>query len=104
MKLSRERETIKVMIGIYCHAKHDRKDRDLCDECEKLLTYANLRLDKCPFGDKKPVCSACPVHCYSKQMRERVKEVMRFSGVRMLFRYPILTFWHLFEMMSFKKN
>jgi hypothetical protein len=95
MKLSRARETIKAMIEIYCYAKHGCKDENLCDECERLLTYANLRLDRCPFGDEKPFCSTCSVHCYNKQMRERIKEVMRFAGVKILFHHPILAFWHL---------
>lgn len=30
-------------------------------------------------------------------MQEQVKRVMRFAGPRMLFRYPILAFYHLLD-------
>ena len=35
-------------------------------------------------GDKD-ICSACKVHCYSKEMQEKIKEVMKYAGPRMLF-------------------
>jgi hypothetical protein len=30
-------------------------------------------------------------------MRERVKEVMRYSGPRMTYRHPLLAFFHLID-------
>ena len=37
----------------------------------------------------------CPVHCYEAAMRERVRQVMRYAGPRMLLRHPILALLHL---------
>ena len=35
------------------------------------------------------------VHCYQPQMREQIRQVMRFSGPRMLLYHPVLAVWHL---------
>ena len=43
----------------------------------------------------KSFCSVCPVHCYSKDMRAQVREVMRYSGPRMLLHYPLTTLRHM---------
>lgn len=63
---------------VYCREKHARPE--LCEECRGLLAYARLKLEKCPF-DPKPKCKDCRVHCYQREQRERVREIMRFSGM-----------------------
>jgi len=100
-RLTREQETIKFMIDIYC--KHHHKQKDLCEECDSLWQYAISRLDKCTFGEDKPVCVKCPIHCYKPGMRDHIKTVMRFSGPRMLLHHPYLACMHLF-VDSRKKN
>ena len=40
------------------------------------------------FGENKTACKDCKVHCYQKEMREKVREIMRFSGPRMMIYYP----------------
>ncbi len=92
----REKKTIRAMIDIYCSAHHGERD-GLCDDCDTLLEYAHLRLAHCPFGPEKPACSKCPVHCYKKAMREKICEVMRYAGPRMLLRHPILAVGHLMD-------
>ena len=64
----------------------------LCPECAALLDYALRRLDSCRFGDGKPSCRKCPVHCYRADMRERIRTVMRWAGPRMIFaaRTPLI--------------
>ncbi len=86
--IEREKETIRKMVEIYCWKVHKRKRGELCPECKSLLDYAYKRLDSCPFGQEKPTCKKCPVHCYSPSMRKKVKEVMRFSGPRLLIYDP----------------
>lgn len=88
-----ERKTVHAMIQIYCHAQHGGDP--LCASCSELQAYVDERLDKCPFGWDKPTCKNCRVHCYRPEMRDRIKEVMRFSGPRMLLHHPILTLCHL---------
>ena len=85
--IAHEKQTIEKMISLYCRKRHQSKV--LCPECELLKLYALNKLSKCPFGDDKGACSDCKVHCYKSDMRDRIRAVMRFSGPRMLFYYPI---------------
>ena len=84
------------MARVYCHHHHGQS-RGPCAECESLVAYAGKRLPHCPFGADKPTCNGCPVHCYAPAMRERVREVMRYAGPRMIFRHPWLALRHLFD-------
>jgi len=93
---SREKRTIRAMVGIYCRAHHATTGA-LCNECGELLEYAFCRLDRCPFGEEKTTCARCPVHCYKPEMRSRVKEVMRYAGPRMLVRHPVLALLHTID-------
>lgn len=92
-RLRREKKTIAAMIAIYCEDHHGGKP--FCDECRELLDYALARLDRCRFGEDKPVCAQCAVHCYKPAMRQRVREVMRYAGPRMTLRHPVLATAHL---------
>lgn len=95
-RMVRERKTIEAMTEIYCNNHHE-SDGELCPECHGLLEYAMMRLEKCPFQEKKTTCAKCPIHCYSPEMRTKVREVMKHSGPRMLFKHPILAFRHLLD-------
>ncbi|MCE5206569.1 MAG: nitrous oxide-stimulated promoter family protein [Porphyromonadaceae bacterium] len=88
-----EKKIVTRMVSIYCRLVHGSKTQ-LCDECDALLTYAHLRLERCPFEEEKPTCASCPVHCYKPDMRQKIKEVMRTAGPRMLFLHPIDTIKH----------
>jgi len=92
-----ELETIKKMILLHCQHEHSRSPNELCPECSRLYTYAEQRMDKCVYGDNKPVCSECPVHCYKPAMREEVKKVMRYAGPRMMWQSPILAIRYLYR-------
>ncbi len=70
------------MIELYCH--HHGKRMGLCQSCTDLYEYTVFKYDHCPFGDNKPVCSKCKVHCYNKNRREEIREIMRYSASRML--------------------
>ena len=92
-RMIREEKTLRAMIRVFCHAKHGIKG-PLCSGCEELMTYADERLAKCPFQEAKTTCAKCPVHCYKPVMRNRMREVMRFSGPRMTYRHPVLALFH----------
>lgn len=96
-RIARECASIEKMITIYCKAKH-KTGNELCDDCNGLLKYALLRLRRCIFGEEKPVCAKCPVHCYRKIMREKIIAVMRYSGPRMIYKHPVLALLHLFDL------
>lgn len=96
---------VKVLVDfvrVYCHARHDRSLRtpfdpppelrrrypkgvDLCPDCAGLLAHGIQKRRKCPL-EPKPTCKQCRVHCYSKEYRAKIREVMGFSGRRMILR------------------
>ncbi len=99
-RLRREQRTIAAMLRIWCDAQplHVRADGDdLCAGCAALLEYASYRLARCPYGEEKPTCKKCPIHCYTREKREQMHEVMRFAGSRMLLYHPILAIRHLLD-------
>ena len=91
-----EKDTVSKMIRIYCRLKHKQKN-SLCPDCRNLEDYAHNRLERCTFGENKPACEKCTVHCYKPQYREKIREVMRFAGLRMLFFYPADAFKHFLK-------
>ena len=91
----RELKTIEAMVEMYC--RHHHGDAPLCADCSALFDYARRRLQRCVFGDAKPTCANCVVHCYTAEMREKVRIVMRWAGPRMLLRHPILGVSHLLD-------
>ena len=68
------------MIALYCRRQHKTPKGTLCPECRQLHDYALTRIDKCPFMETKTFCSACKVHCYKPDMREKIRAVMRWAG------------------------
>ena len=56
-----------------------------------------------PFMETKNFCFNCKVHCYKADMRQKIREVMRFSGLRMIFHHPILAIRHVIESKKEKK-
>lgn len=91
--IEREKETIGIMIRLYCHRKLHAEA--IPDEYAELLDYAHARLDRCRFGNQKTSCKHCPIHCYAREKRILMKEVMRWCGPRMLFYHPIIALRHL---------
>jgi len=81
------------MVHCYCHDRH-ATDGVICAECQGLLDYAAVRLVRCRFGSEKPTCSNCPVHCYQRHYRDRIKAVMCYAGPRMLWQHPVLSLGH----------
>ncbi len=103
-------KTMATFIRVYCHARHDRashvqadlpedlgpafrKGLPLCPDCAALLAHGIEKRRKCPL-DPKPTCKACRIHCYSKEYRRRIREIMAFSGRRMILRGRLDYLWH----------
>ena len=102
-KREREKTMVSQMIALYCKKKHKTK-KGLCQDCAELDRYARQRSDKCPFMEAKTFCSNCKVHCYKPDMREKIREVMRFSGPRMRFHHPAAAVRHVTETKKEKKK
>ena len=96
-KREREKQMVSEMIALYCHHQHHTPRGQLCDQCAELARYASSRSDHCPFMETKTFCSNCKVHCYKPEMREKIREVMRFSGPRMLLVHPAAAIRHVIE-------
>lgn len=92
--LVRELFTITKMVEIYCSDHHDGSGSKLCEECGDFMGYVEVRLEKCPYGEDKPTCANCPIHCYKPARKAQAKAIMRYAGPRMLLRHPLLAITH----------
>ena len=99
----KEKEDIRVLmkfVGIYCREHHngekasfsfkpfdikeiEKKEIPLCQECNRLLTYGLTMRLKCPH-DPKPMCKKCVTQCYKGEYKEKIREIMKFSGIYMI--------------------
>ena len=104
-KRAREKRVVSEMIAIYCRGqKHPRGSARLCPDCAAIDQYAQMRSDKCPFMATKTFCANCRVHCYKPEMREKIRQVMRYAGPRMMFHHPVMAIRHLIESRKEKKR
>lgn len=101
-KREREKRLVSQMIALYCRKKHG--GRSLCPGCAALDAYARQRSDRCPIMETKTFCSNCRVHCYEPEMREKIREVMRFSGPRMIVYHPVTAVRHVIETKKEKRR
>ena len=112
---SKELKDLKVLLqftAVFCSAKHtvnkvvittDESEVQrlplhkypVCNECREFLLYAFERRLGCPL-EEKPLCKHCPVHCYKPEYREKVREIMRFSGQHLIMRGRLDLLWHYF--------
>ncbi len=97
VRRARELRTIEAMVRLYCRGHDHPRRNPLCADCAEMFEYATRRLERCVFGDAKPTCTNCTVHCYSAEMRERVRVVMQWAGPRMLLRHPVLAVFHILD-------
>lgn len=95
-RIEKETETVYTMIKMYCKSNHF-SNNSICDDCMGLVIYAESRVSSCEFGNKKPVCGKCKVHCYKHDMREKIKTVMRYSGARMICKHPLMLVRHAID-------
>ncbi len=101
-KKARDLKTLSGFISIFCRENHRTQEKSafpmkdervqqslgslslvLCPDCQKLLRHGMAKLLQCPY-DPKPMCKKCLTHCYAAGYREKMREVMRFSGRYML--------------------
>ena len=94
-RIEREKQTVRKMIDIYC--RHHLKQESMLEEYLLLADYACQRLDHCQFGEQKKTCKRCPVHCYAPKEREQIREVMRWTGPRMMLYAPKDALYHVFD-------
>jgi hypothetical protein len=109
------RRDLKILIHfvrIYCKHKHPGQTKaafevkiadvpnlvgrsvHLCEACSKLLTHALVKRTRCPM-EPKPACKHCPNHCYHPTYREQIREVMKFSGRKVVLSGRLDLLFHL---------
>ena len=108
--LARDLATLVKFIDVYCQAHHQcqtpvsmksadiaaiaGKEVSLCPECAKLMKHALVKRSACPW-DPKPQCKHCPEHCYAPVYQKMIRDVMRFSGMKLLLRGRVDYLLHL---------
>ena len=92
-KKEKDQYILEQFIHIYCRGQHKTPKGDLCSDCQELLAYAYKRLEHCP-QDPKPSCKHCEIHCYKPAYREKIREIMRYSGMRLIIRGRLDLLWH----------
>lgn len=92
-RIENEKAVVAKMIRLYYRRKLGLLEPST-EEME-LLSYAERRLTHCKFGDQKPACKRCPIHCYRSDMRAKIREVMRWAGPRMIIYDPVAAIKHL---------
>ncbi|MEG0551698.1 MAG: nitrous oxide-stimulated promoter family protein [Vagococcus sp.] len=100
-KIYFEKKTVQAMIDIYY--KQYKDDEHLIEK-EDVENYAMSRLNYCRFGEEKPTCKVCPVHCYKKSYKEKMQKIMRYSGPRMMIYHPVMSVEHFVKEWRFKRR
>jgi hypothetical protein len=112
---NKERHDIKILtrfVALYCRSHHEMRTPfefktpvfedlfetppELCPNCAKLLKYGLTMRLRCPHKPK-PMCKKCPDPCYRLEYREKIREVMKFSGMYLLKRGRIDLMYHYFR-------
>jgi hypothetical protein len=113
-KAQKDIRVLVKFIKIYCTVHHSQKVRStfqvkgitgellkdvsvqLCTDCIRLLIHGAGKRIICPYNPK-PRCKKCPTYCYQDGYREKIKHVMRYSGIYLIKRGRLdLTIKYLF--------
>ena len=101
-KKTKDIRVMRNFIAIFCRENHQMEKKDvfpvedarlrqslgdeelvLCQDCSRLLNHGIAKRLLCPY-DPKPMCKKCATHCYAPGYREKMRQVMRFSGKYMI--------------------
>jgi hypothetical protein len=108
----RDLKVLVQFVRIYCQARHAdaprspaelpeevgtmfRRPVQLCPDCRGLLEHGLEKRRTCPL-EPKPTCKNCRIHCYSREYRAKIREIMAFSGRKMILRGRLDYLWHYF--------
>lgn len=80
-RIRTDAKILRQFVKIYCKKHHQGQDVEgYCADCGKILEYALKRDQTCRL-EPKPKCKDCKIHCYKPEMRQKIKEIMKFSGI-----------------------
>ncbi|HEY3276071.1 MAG TPA: nitrous oxide-stimulated promoter family protein [Syntrophorhabdaceae bacterium] len=112
----REEADIAVLlkfVALYCRAHHDadkfpfvfkgimterpgKRPVLLCPECNTLMRYGLAMRLRCPH-DPKPMCKKCETQCYRDDYRQKIREIMKYSGLALIKRGRLDLIYHYFR-------
>lgn len=105
---SKDIRLIGKFVEVYCAAKHGSAPHapaalpaglgacTLCPDCAAFLEYAISKRLNCPLEAEKPSCKRCRIHCYDKPRREKIREIMSYSGRKLMMSGRLDYIWHYF--------
>ena len=100
-QLRKDLRVLARFILTYCEGRHPASERTavemktqdpeallgapvrLCPSCSRLLAHAFTKRIHCPL-EPKPACKHCPQHCYHPRYRAAIREVMKYSGRKLV--------------------
>ena len=105
--------TIIKFVGIFCRENHtgekasfsfkaydvkeiEQKEINICPDCTRLLTYGLTMRLKCPH-DPKPMCKKCETQCYHGEYKNKIRDVMKFSGMYLVKHGRVDLLYHYFR-------
>jgi hypothetical protein len=105
--------TLIRFVSIFCRENHDAekvpfefrgfdihemglRNIGLCPDCAGLTRYALTMRLRCPY-DPKPMCRKCTTHCYRGDYREKIREIMKFSGLYLVKHGRLDMLYHYFR-------
>ncbi len=100
-RIEQEKQFFSLMVHHFC--KWNPGGGPVCAACEELVEYANERLDRCPYGSRKPTCYNCNASCFKPDMRKREEQVVRTTFAKMFLLHPVLLFKHIWYDIRFKE-
>lgn len=111
-KLQRDLNVLVKFVELYCRDHHpaesrkrlllrthnvaelEARDVHVCPACAKLLQHGMVKRANCTMSPK-PACKRCPRHCYAPVYRQQMKDVMRYSGRKLVLMGRLDYLWHL---------
>lgn len=106
-------ETLIRFVGIFCRKNHggDKtlftfslfdtkmvpyKRPALCPGCMRLLRYGLAMRLRCPH-DPKPMCKKCGAQCFNSTYKQKIREIMKFSGLYLIKHGRLDMIYHYFR-------
>jgi len=100
-KLEKDISILVDFTNLYCSSVHKKNEKEvvwfngtlgnylnkygliLCRDCKNTLAHGVAKRILCPYSPK-PACKRCPTNCYRSSYREKMKEIMKFSGLLLI--------------------
>jgi len=110
--LRRDLKLLAKFVDFYCHHQHSDEAKNpfklktcdiamirgkplcLCPSCRRLLAHALVKRVNCPLNPK-PVCKKCLTHCFAPAYRAKIRQVMKYSGRRLVLSGRLDYLYHL---------